>query len=514
MIDPIDFSGKDDEYLSSDLKQKVLAFSIIWAVVGFIFSAFFFLGRKNGPASQILDRRQAEAKVVGSSPSSTGASWDGFSSRVPQVRAYLEPPPRERGNWKNLAQLGSEPAPSSAEPEQEETEKVEATTLDTTVDNGSDIPLSERRRTRRSAARKDPPKLQASDEDPSRLLYPVNPSRPEPSNLTTVARRAERSVIRLSNTEGEFHVGMVIDGKGRAIISDTILGDGSLDRVWVQGRMARASLLARDAEYGIALIEIDGGAELEPVPLAPDPPARGKELVAFGPSPSRSLSTVVKSGSSFGTAGFLLEGYLGSATWGTPLLNERGELVGCHFGSLPNFPGAGIHLAADSAAIYRLLRGYDSSNGSANQAVQEEAAKRLASLAFENRDEAGTKKGRVLPDQGISQLFLGMSTDEAAGCVSSPSRDSGPFGMENWRSEAPPVELVFANGYLCAISTEYTGFSTPTGLSMGAPVDTSLLSRTFDSYLYVDGVLAIVPGLDIMLASDGKVRQFVVKPEL
>jgi hypothetical protein len=278
--------------------------------------------------------------------------------------------------------------------------------------------------------------------------------------------------------------------------------------------MESATLLARDAEHGLALIQLPAGDLGGAIPLAPDPPARGKELVAFGPSPSRCLSTVVKTGSSFGSAGFLVDGYLGSATWGSPLLNERGELVGCHFSSLPNVPGAGVHLAADSAAIYRLQRGYNGGDIYAAEALQQEACKRLASLATEARDEAGIQKGRVLPNLGISQLYLGMSTSEAAEWVSSPTRGSGPFGTENWSCDAPPVELVFANDSLVAISTQYTGFSTLTGLSMGAPVDHSVLSRTFDSYLLVDGVMAILPGLDIMLDRDGKVRQFVVKPDL
>jgi hypothetical protein len=320
-------------------------------------------------------------------------------------------------------------------------------------------------------------------------------------------------MIRMVNVDGVYHVGLIVDSSGKALISDSFLQDGSIDRVSINGEMLRTQLLVRDAEYGIALIQLPPGNYGPSIPLAPNPPARGEELLAFGPSPSRCLSTVVKAGVGFGQAGFLVEGYLGSSTWGSPLLNDRGELAGCNFSSLPDFPGSGVHLAADSAAIYRLLRGYDSQDASRYESTLSEAYARLTSLAGETRDEDGTKKGRILAKVGVSQFFIGMSTEEAGQWVSSPNRSSGKPGVENWRSQAPPLELVFVNDRLVAVATDFTGFSTLTGLSMGARVDRQTLSRSFERFLLVDG-LALTPGLDILLDRDGKARQFVVRPEL
>jgi hypothetical protein len=512
VIEPIDFSGNDDEFLSSDLKQQVLAFSILWAVIGFAFSAWLFLGKKVGPASLILDRRQAEGRVVDSSShgSSTGYSSGGFSSRAPQVKAYEPPVPVRSDEWSHLAKLEAGTSPVELEQAEAKPKQREVVEIDAEVDAASTTPVKEPGRTRPRPVKRHE---QVASENPDRLLYPVVSQRPEPSSLAAVGRQVERSMIRMVNVDGVYHVGLIVDSSGKALISDSFLQDGSIDRVSINGEMLRTQLLVRDAEYGIALIQLPPGNYGPSIPLAPNPPARGEELLAFGPSPSRCLSTVVKAGVGFGQAGFLVEGYLGSSTWGSPLLNDRGELAGCNFSSLPDFPGSGVHLAADSAAIYRLLRGYDSQDASRYESTLSEAYARLTSLAGETRDEDGTKKGRILAKVGVSQFFIGMSTEEAGQWVSSPNRSSGKPGVENWRSQAPPLELVFVNDRLVAVATDFTGFSTLTGLSMGARVDRQTLSRSFERFLLVDG-LALTPGLDILLDRDGKARQFVVRPEL
>ena len=510
VIEPIDFSGKEDEFLSSDLKQQVLAFSILWAVVGFILSAWIFLGKKVGPASLILDRRQAEGRVVDSSShrGSTGDSGEGFSSSAPRVNPYVVPEQKPQDEWKNLARLVPAAQRPKTEPQADE-KPVERKVVNVaaTVDSEVNLPLQ-------CVAPTLPSKRpeQVANENPDRLLYPVTSSRPEPGNLAAVGRQVERSMIRMTDVNGLYHVGLILDSSGKALISDSFINDGSIERVSYNGESIRGSLIARDAEYGIALIQLPAGSYAT-IPLAPDPPARGEELLAFGPSASRCLPTTVRTGASFGQAGFLVEGFLGSATWGSPLLNARGELVGCNFSSLPDFPGSGVHLAADSAAIYRLLRGYQNGSPSAYDNTLREALGRLTSLASESKDEDGTKRGRVLAKVGVSQFYIGMSREEANQWVSSPQRSSGRAGMENWRSPAPPLELVFVNDTLVAVSTDYTGFSTETGLSVGAPIDASLLRRSFERFLLVDGQ-AMIPGLDIMLDREGKARQFVVRPEL
>lgn len=509
MIEPIDFSRNENEYLTSDFKQQVLAFSILWAVFAFSLSAWVFLGKKVGPASLILDRRQAEGRVVETSSRGGSTAYDGsgFSSRAPIVRPYQTPEKSSEENWSHLSRVGDTPLAPTRNDKPVETEKPEPVQVQATAETAAAVPLP-------TASRPRPAKRpqQIAEENPDRLLYPVVSSRPQRGSLGAVGRAVERSMIRMVNLDGVYHVGMILDSSGKALISDAFVDDGSIGRIAYGGTMMSAELLGRDAEYGLALIQLPAG-NYPTIPLSPDPPARGEELLAFGPTSSRAVSTTVRAGVGFGQAGYLVEGFLGNNTWGTPLLNDRGELVGCNFGSVPDFPGSGVHLAADSAAIYRLLRGYKNDSDSAFQATLHSALARLTSLAGETRDEDGVKKGRIMARVGVSQFFIGMSTSEAGKWVSSPTRSTGEPGVEIWDSKAPPMRIVFVNDRLVAVATDFTGFSTVTGLSMGARIDTSTLRRTFERFLLVDG-LALTPGLDILLDREGKATQFVVRPEL
>ncbi len=514
VIEPIDFSGQEGEYLSADLKQKAVAFSIIWAIVGALFSGFFFLRKPKGPASQLLDRRQAEGRVVHPrSNRSDSQAYASFSAQAPSVRPYRRKPSNEEDPWSTLAAV--------------DTPKSRATPTAIKENPTAKLPPAPRVLTAKLPAprhtappvvkRAAPVTLPPSKKSPppeaiDRLLYPIISERPDRTNLTSAAGKGQQSLIRLANLEGQYHLGVIIDPSGRALISDALLQDGSLNRVWYNGTQVRAEVVARDPEYGLALIRLPSG-QYPALPLAPGPPARGERLVAFGPTTNASVSTQVRAGLGFAAAGFMVEGHLGTGTWGTPLLNDRGELVGVQISSLPNFPGSGIHLAADSSVIYRMSRGYDSGNRAAFDQTQRAVYARLTSLAIASRGQDRQKKGRVIANVGVSQFYLGMDKQEASRWVPSAKKFTTSPGVENWKNSAPPLELVFVNEYLVAVATDYSGFSTETGISMGARIDSRYLSRYFDNFLLLDG-LALVPGLDIVINSDGKARQFVVRPAL
>lgn len=505
MLEPIDFSQRDGEFLSSDFKQKVLAFSILWTILAFALSAWIFLGKKIGPASLILDRRQAEGRVVDGSTHGSSQGSDGIFSSSFQVRPYTRSGAQRDSRYSDLVPLKqSDSSRVAARVEPKETPKTPPAVAK------ASLPESDTVASRPVSVK---PPEQVARENLDRLLFPVATRRPERSNLSAVARQVERSMIRMANLEGEYHIGLLFDGGGSALVSDSFLNDGSLNRIWVEGRIERAEVRYRDPEYGIAVISLPPGRYGTGVPLAPVPPLRGEELLAFAPTSTRCLPVHVRAGASFGSAGFLVEGCLGPQTWGTPLFNDRGELIGCQFASLPDFPGSGVHLAADSAALYRVTRGYTSSDTAAYERTRHEAYARLTSLAGENSGEAAAKRGRILAKIGVSQFFIGMSPQEASRWINTPKRRTVSPGVENWVSPAPPMELVFVNERLVAVSTDFSGFSTETGLSMGARVDRGTLMRNFEKFFLVDG-LALTPGLDILLDREGKARQFVVRPEL
>lgn len=492
----IDFSGEENEFLTGDLKQQALAFAILTSLTGFILSAWFFLGQRAGPATELLDRRQAEGRVVKGGYRSGDRDYGGGLRhfKAPRVKPQKrQKTTRDVPEWKNLTALDKQ----KKKPKKKK--KKKPVTIAATADTKPGYLTSKIKPRPRK-------KKSLTDRDSLvRLLYPRVDERPGRSSLTAVESTVRDSLISVAGNGDRYSVGLVIDSSGKALISN--LAANRVDRVYSNGRPLRARLLARDAEFGCAIIQVTGGS-FPDIPLAPAPPGRGEELLAFTSSRRNIDSIWCDAGSSFGKAGFFVEGYLGRRSIGSPLFNNRGELAGMHFASLNGVPGSGIHLACDSAAIYRLVRGYGGGRGYSS--TESDALDQLVSLVRRGTGEA--KRGRVVAGVGISDFKLGMTTDEASRWLSSPEVSRPGPGRETWRSPAPPVELLFVNDRLVAASTQFTGFSTPQGMTVGAQVDEPVLGRQFDRYkLYPH--LAITPGLDIMLGG-GRVTGLAVRPKV
>lgn len=498
--DIIDFSDQENEFLSSDLKQHALAFSILSGLFGFLLSAWIFLGHRAGPATEILDRRQAEGRVVrGRSHSGDSDYYGGlghFSAPKIKPRGKIKRT-REVPEWKNLTALDK--IKVSKKKKKPKPKTVVAASV---VENPG-------YRTAKARPTRIKKKRSLNDrESLSRLLYPRVDERPERSSLTSVEAAVKDSLILVPARGGTYTVGVVLDSSGKALISN--LGAEMVNRVWgYNGSAYQATVLARDPQFGCALIQVRGG-NFRTLPLAPAPPSRSEELVGFGPNRRDILSAWCDAGVGFGGAGFLVEGYLGRKTWGSPFFNNRGELTGMHFSSLAGAPGSGIHLACDSSAIYRLIRGYQGMGSPPYATTEREALAAIAQLA--ERASGRGKRGRVVAGAGLSDFELGMTSSEASKWVSSPTKSRPAPGRELWTSPAPPVQLLFVNDRLTTISSSFSGFSTPKGMSVGAAADNHSLSREFERFkLYP--LLAVTPGLDLMLGSTGRVEEFVVRPK-
>ncbi|MFA5508177.1 MAG: serine protease [Vulcanimicrobiota bacterium] len=503
--DLIDFSERDGEFLDPELKQKCLSFAIITAVLGCALSCWLFLGQRLGPASDILDRRAAEGRVVSrevEEDSSYAFRTSGF--RAPRIKA---PDKLEKRNIKKLevqeiASLDDLDSRPSSKKQRATEKRIADTTLGV-------VPAYTRSSKRPSQSRSSTRPTQRRDQGLDRLLFPLNPQRPDRSSLSSVAASLQRNTVLVANLKGEYEVGLGLDSSGRALISSTYASPEYLSRVWVGGTSWRATLLGQDGELGLALIQVEG-VSFPTVPLAPAPPARGERLLAFVSGKSNAEQVTCRAGVTFGKAGFFLSGGLPLKSSGAPLLNDRGELVGCHVQSLPNTPGSGIHLASDTAAIHRLMRGYQGS-GSVGS-VLSEAVSELGSILQSIEHQGETRRGRVLPGVGLSDFHLGISPSTAERWLSTPNKQTPVAGVEIWSSPAPPVTLYFVQGRLALVATSATGFATPDGLAPGVSVDSSKIVSQYPDLDFA-GSSAITPGLDITV-SRGKILEFVVKPEL
>ena len=498
----IDFSTREDEFLDADLKQQALSFAIITAVVGFVFSSWLFLGQRLGPASVILDRRAAEGGVVHEGEPTDGPiAFTGTKFKAPRIGRPDElerrkVKPVEIKEIESLDDLNQKP--------------VKKKSAKTTVAETSLGVVPEYLQTEKDRRRKSRPKKKDDKDSLHRLLYPLNNDRPEPTSLASVAADVRQNVFVLANLQGEYEIGVGLDPSGLALISTTYGSPAYLSRVWVDGKLEKATLLGEDPQFGIALIRVDG-ANFRQIPLAPAPPSRGERIVGFLSQGKGAGAVDCRAGIGFGNAGFMVTGGLsGNKPTGAPLFNERGELVGCHVHSLPQAPGSGIHLAADTAAIYRLVRGYRGS-GSVN-GLEREAASALESFLSRTKSVGETKRGRVLPGVGLSDFHLGMEPSETQKWLSAPEKHRVSAGIELWEIPAPPVTLYFVNQRLALIATRATGFATPDGLAPGVSVEPGQLTSEYVDVDF-DGAGAITSGLDVMISS-GKIREFVVKPEI
>lgn len=504
----IDFSDRDDEFLCSEIKQQALSFAIITAVVGFALSSWLFISNKVGPASELLDRRLAEGRVV--TKRSAGNGDSGYSPagfRAPRIRsADSDEFRRERPAWKDLPVVAKVEESSEEKSKPDKTRKIAKTS--TGVVPG--YKATKRTPVKRLSRPKKTTKVRKSDQDLDRLLFPIVASRPGRSSLQDVESKVRGNLLSMSDSRERFQVGLVLDSRGRAIVSSSFARSDYLNRMWAKGKLRQGRLLAEDREFGIALISVSGG-DFKDLPLAPAPPLPGEPLLGFASRGRGALAKRLYGGFSFGKAGFFLDGDLDGSSLGTSLLNERGEVVGAHFDELPGAPGRGFHLACDSSVIHRLLRGYR--GGGSQGGTVSDAVNQLASFLADIESVGEARRGRILPGIGLSDFHLGARDTEAKNWASDPDVKKFGNGIERWDCPAPPVSLYFVKGRLAIAATEHSGFSTTNGLAVGAEANYRELVKKQPS-LEKSGDLLTASGLEIALDSDSRVASFVVKPEV
>lgn len=506
MDDLIDFSDRDDEYLDGELRQRVLAFAIITSIVGFVISSWLFVGRKIGPASLLLDRRAAEGMVVTDLSRSVDSRDDSYSAfRAPRVAMEPSSKSDRKPPWLGLNVVASS--------EEKSVEKQDSTKAKKRVIQTSVGLVPEYIRKDKSSPSRPPPKLTTPKTTVAlhRLLFPLVEERPPRGSLAEVERALRGNVFLMANLQGEYEVGVAIDASGRAFVSSALANSEYLDRIWVNGSLRQAKVLGRDAEMGVALIQLEGDG-FRDIPLSPVPPAVGERVLTFRSHGRSASPRDCRVGPTFGAAAYFLDGDLGRGVTGAPILNDRGELAGYYVHSLPGAPGGGIHLVADTAVLYRLMRGYQGGGGYLG-GLESEARSHLSSSLQALAGQTEVRRGRVLAGLSLSDLHLGMTQSEAGKWLSSPEKFVLGNGFELWRSPAPPVSVYFVDGRAAMIATEHNGFATPQGLSPGAQADIGKLSAHYPG-LELYPQRASAPGLDILLEHGKRVAGFVVKPDL
>ena len=516
MSEIIDFSEREEEFLSRDLIQKVVSYALISAVLGFAFSALVFLGKRAGPASALLDRRAAEGEVVSAQRARPRSGSGGYAGTftAPNITPRTK---RSRGkeleSWKNVQHLKAEQLGRAKTLASKPIKKPKKRVVQANLDTKTKYKQAKKRASVKKSSTKKLPKRTPKASDRGRLLYPTSGDRPEKRSFAEIQTELQKNLVFIPSQDKGGYVGLVLDGSGKILASSQAVEDGVLSRVWIDGSPKSARLLSEDKDHGCAILKVPAG-NYETLKFAPAPPSSGQELLAYQPKPRArgTDSFQCESGLRFGKAGFIIDGEMRRQQPGSPVFNDRGEVVGFHVSSLPSLPGRGYALAADSSVLYRLARGYEGPSGSLSS-FENEALVGLSAFLAGQRDDNKSPNGRIIPGQGVSFFQLGMSRSEAKKRVSQPEESTLRPGLDLLKSPAPPVDLYFAHDRLVLVSTEFRGFSTLKGLATGSELNERQLGRQFENGR-MSATGAFVPGLDILLNRSKRVVRFVARADM
>jgi S1-C subfamily serine protease len=193
--------------------------------------------------------------------------------------------------------------------------------------------------------------------------------------LIEVYQRANPSVVYIITNSGDGS-GFVIDQEGRIVTNNHVVGRSrSFEVVFASGERFRASLVGRDEDSDLAVIQVDELPEgVQPLPLAePGDLVVGQFVVAignpFGEQGSMSLGIVSGLGRSLssqrevGLGGtyslpqvIQTDAPINPGNSGGPLLNLYGEVVGIN-SAIATFTGAnsGVGFSIPVAAVERIV---------------------------------------------------------------------------------------------------------------------------------------------------------------
>ena len=510
MTEFINFGDRDNEFLEREVIKRAFFFGLSTFFIGLIFSSFIVAFRKVGPASELLDRRGAESKtqIQRTRVAQGRISGSSGSKSLKIAKPKRKKDSRQLAAWQNVeprSKAETKKRKNSRPKRVPRPEAVQKTELAVIPKPHSPPPQKNRtRKTTRSKKTPKPRKLK-----PERLVYPRTDQRPETQNADAIFSQIEQNFFTMLSPSGALSYGIGLDTSGRALVASASLEFGR-PQIIIDGAPVAMSVLARDLEFGLALISLEG-AEFQNIPLSPAPPVKGERILTFG-GLARTTQGLGRAGITFGRAGFFFLSDFPKENPGRPLFNLRGELVGLHVHSLERSPGLGFQLASDTASIYRLLRGYNSSESSFHD-NRKAALNQLSSFLLQADTEKSTQNRRIVQGVGIGDFYLGMKARDAKKKVSSPEIQDLGEGLSIWTTPAPPLSLYFVNGYLASVSTAHDGFALPQGLSVGAEPDLKRLAKNHVGLRRNRNVLWS-SGLEILLTPSSRVSRFVVKPDL
>lgn len=474
-----------EEYPTLKDLQRAGFLALLMALTGFVLSYLIFV-RPERKALELaaVDRRSAERPQPQAYREHSGGGVYVHHAYASAGRGY-----RERETRVEPLKIPERPTPT-----RRERPKPKATPVARPLP-GSEYQSGDATR----PSRMNPAPVQVESPAPSR--------RPDPKGFPRAWSEAQAGWAQFGDS-------LRGNGSGVAVSADEILTTLSAYRLsggrgLLAGRPFQGSLAAADGEHDLALLSCPG-LEASPLPFCPEVSSAGETLVTGDPIRGGGLLEV----RSRGAAGSFLAfyGWNPSLAGGSPLINDRGELVALAL-TRPSWGSLSWNVAVPASTLQSFLARRPQAGSSPpppDLAWSQSLAARLAPGV--ERQGGLRANARVMPGLAIGNYPLGIHLEQL-------TRELGPGEVQERRGDlerrhysGPRLTFTLIRGSAVAIETDYTFYTLESGLAVNSSPNLEQMRANLPGSLVCDTPAAsflVTSGLELEVRQ-GKVQKIRV----
>lgn len=315
---------------------------------------------------------------------------------------------------------------------------------------------------------------------------------PEPATAVTAPERPGevdfgQAWQRAASGWVTFGDGLRVGGEGVVVADGQVLTTLSAyqatgGRGMLAGSPVSSHLIASDSANDLALLQLDSGAGV-PVPLCPEAAAAGQLLVAGDVLNPGTFQEVRSRGPAGADLGYY--GWTSSPSGGSPLINNRGELVAL---SLPRagWNSLSWNVAVPSATLQAFLanRPRGGSSPPTNGVERWASCLRSHATPLTERVAPSRSNGRVVAGQAMGNYPLGLTADQLKAELGAGEVLETRGNLQRINYSGPRLVFTLADGVVVAIETDYSFYALENGWAVGARVDSNQARSQLPSTIF------------------------------
>ena len=268
-----------------------------------------------------------------------------------------------------------------------------------------------------------------------------------------------------------FGDGVRTGGEGVLVAPDMVLTTLSCfnfagGRGYLAGQYISASLEASDPAQDLALLRITSGAGGVPVPISPETPVAEQILICGDTVHLGSFQEVRSRGPAGACTGFY--GWNSAAQGGSPLINNRGEVVALSL-PRPAWNSMSWNLAIASPQLTQFVNSKPRPGGPPVRPMElwvQALHSRVG--AQPDRPAPSRANARVVPGQAMGNYPLGLTEETLKRELGAGQILDQKGGFVRILYTGPRLTFTLAGGVVVAIETDYSFYTTESGLSVGS----------------------------------------------